>query len=131
MESLMKYTLSGTGQLLIERLRKQIKEHGKLIIAFDFDDTVFPLTYPIELLLPVHNALLEARRQGHILVCYTANSDSEKVTAYLHYNNLTPDYYNESPVASKGKIYYNIFLDDKCGLQETLEILNIILEENK
>lgn len=131
MESLMKYTLSGTGQLLVERLRKQIKEHGKLVIAFDFDDTVYPYTYPIEVLVPVQEALMEAKRQGHILVCYTANTNLDKVSAFLESNGLTPGYYNESPVASKGKIYYNIFLDDKCGLQETLEILNIILEENR
>ena len=122
---------STTGQLLASRLIKQCKEHGKLIIAFDFDDTVFPFTYPLEVLLPVHEILKKAKKQGHTLICYTANSDLEKVSLYLFHNGLTPHYYNESPVATEGKIYYNIFLDDKCGLQETLDILNYVLEETK
>ena len=131
MESLMRHTLSGTGRLLLERLHKQYKEHGKLVIAFDFDDTVYPYTWDLEYIIPVRYALVEAKARGHILVCYTANDDYAKVSRYLDYHGLTPDFYNESPVPSKGKIFYNIFLDDKCGLHEALTILNIFLEETK
>ena len=36
------YMLSDTG---LQRLHKQFREHGKLVIAFDFDDTVYPYTW--------------------------------------------------------------------------------------
>lgn len=81
--------------------------------------------------MPARYTLQEAKSRGHVLVCYTANDDYAKVSSYLEYHGLTPDYYNDSPVASKGKIYYNIFLDDKCGLHEALTILNTFLEETK
>lgn len=57
----MKYMLSTTGQLLLNRLHKQYKEHGKLLIAFDFDDTVYPFTWPDELLKPIRDILVLAR----------------------------------------------------------------------
>ena len=126
-----KYTLSMTGQLLLNRLHKQYKEHGKLLIAFDFDDTVYPFTWPDELLKPIRDILLLARKQGHDLICYTANDDLESVSEFLTYHGIAPDYYNRSPVASNGKIFYNIFLDDKCGLEETYNILKQFLEETK
>lgn len=69
--------------------------------------------------------------QGHDLICYTANDDIVKVSGFLSMNGIAPDYYNESPVASNGKIFYNLFLDDKCGLEETYNILKQFLEETK
>lgn len=116
------------GNLLLEKLLEQHKQWGSLIIAFDFDDTVFPYRYPIEVLRPVHELLRECHEAGHELVCFTANDDLEKVTRYLLWNNIPYHAINESSVASEGKIFYNIFLEDKAGLDQTIEILREFLK---
>ena len=115
------------GQLLLEKLLQQHQEHGRLIVAFDFDDTVSPYRYPMEVLLPIHDLLKECYQAGHELVCFTANDNHEKVRAFLHEHEIQFHTINQSSVPSKGKIFYNIFLEDKTGLDQTLEILREFL----
>ncbi len=67
MNTLMKLPQSTTGHLLANK--SNVKNMEKLIIAFDFDDTVFPLTYQLEVLLPVHKILKKARSHTYLLYC--------------------------------------------------------------
>ena len=113
------------------RLYKDYKAHGKLIIAFDFDNTIFDIhgngdTYP-----EVTRVLQDARKAGHTLVLFTANEGYrlQMIRVYLNELGLNPDYVNESPVFKDNrKPYYNILLDDRAGLESAYTQLDEFLQ---
>lgn len=106
-------------ELLYAALLKQYDEHGSLLIAFDFDDTVsmFSAHEGYKRLHMINSSILALRfaaKQGHKLICYTANPNVEHIKTYCKFNEIQIDYLNRSPVETGGgKIYYNIFLDRK------------------
>jgi predicted HAD superfamily phosphohydrolase YqeG len=114
----------------MDRLYADYKKHGKLIIAFDFDNTVFDYhetgdTYP-----EVISILKDAQAAGHILVLFTANEGSklQLIRTYLVSLGITPDWVNESPVNNNTrKPYYNLLLDDRAGLESAYNQLNEFL----
>lgn len=116
-------------ELLLACLIKQYKEFGHLLVAYDFDDTVsmFSIDEGYKRIHLINRALLAlrfAQKQGHKMICYTANPNIEHIKSYCKYNDLKIDYLNRSPVGmGGGKIYYNIFLDDKCGLKSATDTL--------
>ena len=118
--------------LLYAQLLKQYNQHGKLLIAFDFDDTVFPLNVGAVDVKPVHKVLQKAKAQGHTLIMFTCRHEPTEPLAYCHSNNIAVDYFNTSPVLTKevglGKIYYNVLLDDKAGLEQAIYTLNQVLD---
>lgn len=119
---------------LLKKLLDQYYKHGSLIVAYDFDDTVYPYSLDVEDLKDTVNLIKRLAICGHTVYCYTSNEDIEKVTMYLHYNKIPYYSINESPVgndsssnSSVGKQFYNVLLDDKAGLQETKEVLEMFL----
>jgi hypothetical protein len=122
-----------TNQRFIDVLINDYKEHGNIIVAFDFDDTIQPSKggiscEPVVKLLQVCSAL------GFTMICYTArtlNSDINMVKDTCKKLNIKCDYVNEESDAIKAereyehdnKIFYNIFLDDRAGLVSAFEIL--------
>lgn len=115
------------------KLVHQWKCHGALIIAFDFDDTVsdFDKTFGNPALVGhVRNVLRRAKFLGHTLVCYTCRyKHNPELVEFLQAQDLYTDYINESPVKTDGKLFYNVFLDDKCGLREATDALEYALRE--
>ena len=115
-----------------ERLYSQYKEHGNIIIAYDFDDTVYG-----------HDGnncddvirVLRCCKQANIgrFICYTASKEERYpfIEQYCKDMNLPLDKINDGfddvNHVNGGKIYYNIFLDDKAGLGQALETLQIVL----
>lgn len=112
---------------LLQKLLDQYKKHGSIIVAYDFDDTVYPYSLEVEELKDTVSLIKELDKQGHYIYCYTSNIDIQKVITYLHYNNIPCKSVNKSPVASSGKEFYNVFLDDKAGINEIKEVLKIFL----
>lgn len=110
------------------RLMLDIKTHGKLIIAFDFDNTIFDFhnsgdTYPM-----VVKLLQEAKEKGHTLLLFTANENLKLCIQFCEDNFIKPDYVNDSPVNPGGrKPYYNILLDDRAGLGMCYSLLKDVL----
>lgn len=114
-------------------LQKGIQNHGRLIIAFDFDNTVFPLSGDDEVCLEVRDTLRLAQEQGHVLICYTCRSEEEEVLKFCQGEGIYYERFNENHLqldGQHGKVYYNIFLDDKCGLQMALSTLQEVLRFN-
>lgn len=105
----------------INRLVDDYSTHGKLVVAFDFDNTISDyhnIGYSFDRVIN----LLKACENNHHLVCFTANKDEEMVSSYIEKTigivNFT---INESPVDTGGrKIYYNILLDDRAGLESAV-----------
>jgi predicted HAD superfamily phosphohydrolase YqeG len=112
------------------RLYTDYKKHGKLIIAFDFDNTVFDFHNVGDTFPEVISILQDARKAGHTLVLFTANEGYrlQKIREHLSTIGLNPYYVNESPVFKDNrKPYYNILLDDRAGLESAFNQLNEFL----
>lgn len=112
----------------IERLVDNWKTHGSIIIAFDFDNTIFDyynkgFEYPKLIKL-----LKECKSMGCTLILSTCCDESkyEFMKGKCEECDLMIDYINESPpdIPFTGKkIYYNILLDDRAGLCSAYNIL--------
>ena len=115
----------------VNRLIEDYMKHEKLIIAYDFDNTVRDYhnrgdTYP-----KVIELIKKAYQQGHTLVVYTANVDLDFVRDYLIEEEIPFDAINQdviSPLMKTGKIYYNILLDDRAGLASAYRELSAALQ---
>lgn len=113
-----------------QRLKNEYLKYRSLFIAFDFDNTVFDChktgdTYPI-----VEKLLIEAKKLGFKLILFTANENELLQNAILYCKNrgYEPDYINESPVMNTHKPYYNLLLDDRAGLGESVKLLADLIE---
>jgi len=120
------------------RLIEEWDTHGKIIIAVDFDDTVSPYRYNDEQALAqcirVWNLLNECQHTGAYIVCHTAcNPDRHSdIRSIFKANGIDEMYINETPIdlpygKEGAKVYANIFLDDRAGLNEALDTLETAL----
>lgn len=117
------------------RLINDYRKHGNLIVAFDFDNTIFNY-HNVEgrYFFDVPNLLTECSKLGFIMVLFTCNEDEDKLSLIRDYcsnSGIRIDYINESPVMNTRKPYYNILLDDRAGLEEAYGILKFVVETIK
>lgn len=131
----------------LQRLKREYLEHGKLIVAYDFDDTVctYTLGNPEPTLERVANEeicqLLRELRPYAVYILWTNRSMEHKeedepdvalklAMQWLDNHDLEYDYVNEDgPVTYGGrKIYANIFLDDRAGLETAYKLLLAFLK---
>lgn len=112
-----------------ERLKKEYEKYGKLIVAVDFDNTIFDYhgeghtyNYMIEL-------LKRLKKLGNYIVisCCREESDYNFIKKYCDEIGIEIDGINENasfvPFRTS-KLYYNVLLDDRAGLRETYNLLN-------
>jgi hydroxymethylpyrimidine pyrophosphatase-like HAD family hydrolase len=117
---------------VVERLVIEWKKYGKLVIAYDFDNTVYDYHKQGHIYDEVIQLLRECHKQGAFLTVFTACADEKFpwIKEFLTENNIPFDAINESPdyiPFSGRKIYYNILLDDRAGLQSAYEDLKMAL----
>lgn len=121
----------------INRLVKEWLAHEKLIIACDLDDTLLPYNSESKETCALTQTLLkDCQQEGIILVLNTARDkelhpssvlEVEKLGLKVTSINETPAYLN-LPYGNSGKVYANIFLDDRAGLECALHQLRKALE---
>jgi hydroxymethylpyrimidine pyrophosphatase-like HAD family hydrolase len=114
--------------LAVEKLVNQWLKSGILIIAYDFDDTIYDYTEQKYTYPKVISLLQECAEIGAFFIVYTARNTSDEpfIKDYLIKNNIPFDTFGESPefIRFNGKkVYYNILLDDKAGLSASYKIL--------
>lgn len=124
----------------IERLVIDYIKHGQLIVAYDFDNTVYDYHdkgYEFNLVIEL---LREARPYAKFIVYTHSNDDRHDfIKNYLDENEIPWDTVNEGIVwangKSEGKLFYSHFLDDRAGLRSAYIILDkaiqIIKQEPK
>ena len=124
-----KHLFSTNPSFLLERLVKQYQKQDKLIIAYDIDDTVRPMYCAdcgdVQSLLRMIKNTLDA-----YFIVFTSNEDINGVKEYLNKWDIPYDAINENaPFVpfEKGKIFYNVLLDDKAGLGEVVNTLKQLL----
>lgn len=112
------------------KLQKLIGVHMKhptIIVGVDFDDTVFPLDERYRGLCKDVRDLL-VRLKPFITICLYTVADEQSIKYKVELMKLwgiEPRYVNESPIklGNGAKPYFNVLLDDKAGLVETILLL--------
>lgn len=117
---------------VIQRLVTEWQKYGKLVIAYDFDNTVFDFHGQGHSYNQVIELLRECNEFGAHLVVFTARREDEYdfVKEYLDSNNIPYDSINEDVINFNQygrKLYYNILLDDRAGLLSAYESLKSAL----
>ena len=120
-----------------QRLYDEWIQHSKIIVATDFDDTISPWKFQseddIKEINKLIQLLIEIKQIGAYIVIFTAcNPDRyPDITKYCLDKGLTIDGINTTPVdlpyGKTNKIYANIFLDDRAGLNESIETLREVM----
>lgn len=114
--------------MCVNRLVDNWKEHKRIIIAFDFDNTVYDYYKQGYTYTKVIDLLKECKNMGCVLILNTCCDESKfdfmreecsKVGLFVDYINESPEYI---PFTGN-KIYYNIMLDDRAGLNSAYKIL--------
>jgi len=119
----------------IKRLLMEWVNHDKLIIAFDYDNTVFDyhnnglsFEYIVEL-------LQKCDKIGATFIVYSCSPESRhsEIHNYLDSIGLRADYINKPHIelsdgTGTGKIFFNILLDDRAGLRSAYIILDKVAD---
>ena len=115
------------------RLVEEYKNHKSLVVAFDFDDTVYDFHKKGRIYSDVIQLLKDLKAINCYLICWTGQEDEEFVSDYLKQNNIPFDAINEHPSFREGnsrKIYANVYLDDRAGLKQVYEELKKLVQTN-
>lgn len=122
------------------RLKDEWLKHGKIIVAYDVDSTVLPFhdyekedDYSI-----LHNLIKALYELKCTLIVFTAAEESrwEDIKIKLKKSELPYHYFNQSPpeipgLVAKGKVYANIYLDDRASLYASVELLQKLINDIK
>jgi hypothetical protein len=117
----------------VARLVDEYKKHNKLIVAVDFDDTLYDYHQKGFTYLRVLHLLHRCQELGFYIVLFTAAPperwDSQK--EYLRHLGVEVSSVNSNPInlpfGNHGKIYYNVLLDDRAGLGQACLALETAL----
>lgn len=106
----------------IDRLIKEWRKYGKIVIAVDFDNTIFDCHNEGKTYDYVINLLKRCKKIGCYIIVFTANDDPERhkfIREYYKNLDIEIDTINDNvpavPYTTK-KPYYNVLLDDRAGL---------------
>lgn len=116
----------------LERLIRQYKEHGSLVVGYDFDGTIYDTNGIGGDFSPVIDLLRKCTEIGFRMCLWTAEPKPEQLEWKIEYAKklgIGVDYVNESPLMpGTKKPYFNILLDDRAGLPYTYRLLTRALE---
>lgn len=122
----------------VERLCREYLQHKRLIIALDWDDTVFDFHNKGYQYSQVIDLILECQKDyGFYVVIFTGTPCEKWPSIYERCNELgiKTNFINRNaiplPFGNDGKIYYNILLDDRSGLGQAYEILKKTVDKIK
>lgn len=112
----------------VNRLVTEWLKNGKIIIGCDLDDTIIPYNEEIkDNCKKMVNLILECQEEGIIFLINTARSEYqlekakqqvEELGIVVHgVNKMHPEW--DKPYGVNGKIYANIFLDDRGGFWDS------------
>jgi hypothetical protein len=119
---------------VVERLVSEWRKYKLLVIAYDYDNTVYDYHHNGLTFDDVTQLLRDCKEFGAHLVVFTACGEEKypDIIAYLKANRIPFDAINESPqfvpITGSKKIYYNILLDDRAGLSSAYRCLRSALD---
>jgi hypothetical protein len=114
----------------LKRLVEEWKQHGRIIVAVDYDDTISPWKATTQQDCDeVIKLLKEVRNVGAYIVIFTCSDVDryKEIEEYCKSKELKIDSINQNPISlpygNQNKVYANIFIDDRAGLYESLNLL--------
>lgn len=119
-------------EIYVNRLYTEWIIHGQIIIALDYDDTISPWKVDTpELFQMVLSLVRKCQKEGSALVAINTCSDPqrrEEIFKYCEENGIKVSTINENAIphliyGNHGKMFANIYLDDRGGLLQSMEIL--------
>ena len=121
-------------EILLQKISKAYSTHNSLIIGVDFDDTIFPYNKTQENIDRCDRVvlLLQSLKKSmgtDLILCLYSVADEQALVYKEHIMEcygLKPHFINEGPMDKKWnskKPFFNILLDDKAGLNDTIEVL--------
>ena len=113
----------------IQRLVREWVEHDELIIAYDYDNTVFDYHETGQTFDYMIDLLKRCDKIGAKFIVYSCSPKERhpEMRDYLKSIGLRADYINEPHVEladGSGKIFFNILLDDRAGLRSAFIVLD-------
>jgi len=115
-------------QNCVDRLFEEWKKYGSIIVAFDYDNTVYDYYKRGDKFTDVIELLRECHKMKFHLTVFTSCNDDRfpEIKSYLDLMEIPFNAINETPdfIPFKGrKVYFNILLDDRAGLKSAYDIL--------
>ena len=121
-------------ELYVNRLAKEWRKHGHIIIGVDFDNTIspYPTLLNTEDMERAIKILLKCQEVGCYIVIHTATTKERypyileycaKIGLKVETINETPAFLNIIFGKAGSKPYCNIFIDDRACLPYSLDIL--------
>jgi hydroxymethylpyrimidine pyrophosphatase-like HAD family hydrolase len=115
-----------------ERLLKEYKQHNSLVVAVDFDGTLYDFHNEGITFDSVINLIKDLKKIGCYIIIFTANDNTDLIINYCVAMGIPFDTINENPPFFKSdsrKIYYNVLIDDRAGLSEVYNQLTKLTKE--
>jgi len=117
--------------MVLDRLCNDFDKHGKLIVAVDFDNTLYDyhgIGLDCSWVIDIVKFLHEQELADIIIWTARADNDLDFVKSFCQENGIPYSKINEesdhSPTRNTKKPYYNILLDDRAGLFSAYQTLD-------
>ena len=115
------------------RLKREFEKHKRLIIAYDLDSTVYDYHHTNASYEMVKDLIRKYEKYAYFIVFTSSTPDRyDEIKSILDKEKLPYNSINEDapfiPFTGR-KVYYNILLDDRVGLNQTYnELLRLYNE---
>jgi hypothetical protein len=120
----------------VDRLYKEYQKHPRLIVAVDHDDTVFDYHNNGYDYSDTTDVLKRCQELNFYIVVFTGTPKEKWDDIFAFWDKqlgIPITCINRNPIklpfGNDGKIYYNILLDDRGGLGQSIEILNRLINK--
>lgn len=116
------------------RLLDEYKKYDCIVVAFDFDDTVYDFHKKGRVYPKIIQLLRELKSINCYLICWTGQQNLEFVKEYLYTKDIPFDSINENPPfysSTSKKIYANAYLDDRAGILQVYSELKELVHKIK
>jgi len=120
-----------------ERLCAEYKKYGSLIVAVDFDDTLYDFHNQGSSYEQIRQLIRDLYKINCYIIVWTGNQDSSFIQEFLISNKIPYHSINEeAPISKKllngkcpRKVYANVYLDDRAGLEQVYNDLKRLINE--
>lgn len=124
------------GNPYAERLIEEWLDHGKIVLAVDFDDTIYPWKFKTKEQKDKLKETINIIKLAQTIGCYTSiwsacdEKRFDEIRDYCTEVGIKVSSINENPIklpyGNHRKMYYNHLLDDRAGLEQALDLLEYV-----
>lgn len=118
----------------VERLYREYKKHGSLVIGFDFDGTVHDYHKTGGTYEEVRQLLRDLKEIGCKCICWTCYHNHSYVKDFCYLNNIPCDGINCDGIPLPWecrKPFFSAILDDRGGLMQVYAELRALVDQIK